>query len=177
MTVDDLALEKGIPFLAKKGVLVGRHLASDRDSKLQKKEINYALDKARPVFQKVGSEVLDQLSSEVRPSRGKGFDIYSVIGRLPKPKRGWTLPGHNYTGSYNPLEKQVDHDPETGQIRQIYQQPTRETDAIAMQHDVDYVVCSNRGEGKKCKHKADEKMVKAIYAVPWKDRQWGQQGM
>ena len=66
MTVGDLSLEKGIPFLAKKGVLVGRHFASDRDSKLENKEINYALDKARPVFQNVGSEVLDQLSKKER---------------------------------------------------------------------------------------------------------------
>ena len=47
-----------------------------------------------------------------------------------------------------------------------------------MQHDVDYDVCSNRekkyGENlKKCKHKADKKMVKALDAVPKKERQWG----
>ena len=73
-----------------------------------------------------------------------------------------TLPGHNYTGPYNPLEQQVNYDPETGQIREIYQPPTGATDAISMQHDVDYGVCSNRskkyGENEKnCKHKADKK--------------------
>ena len=40
----------------------------------------------------------------------------------------------------------MNYDPETGQIKQIYQQPTGATDAIAMQHDVDYGVCSNRNE-------------------------------
>ena len=36
------------------------------------------------------------------------------------------------------------YDPETGEILEIYQPPTGATDAIAMQHDVDYDVCSNR---------------------------------
>ena len=70
------------------------------------------------------------------------------------------------------------YDPETGEILEIYQPPTGATDAIAMQHDVDYDVCSNRekkyGENlKKCKHKADKKMVKSLDAVPYKQRQWG----
>ena len=71
--------------------------------------------------------------------------------------------GSDVTGPYHPLEQQVNYDPETGQIQQIYQQPTGATDAIAMQHDVDYGVCSNRNEKygeneKNCKHKADKKM-------------------
>ena len=95
-------------------------------------------------------------------AEGSGIDIHAAIGKFPKPKKGWTLPGHNFTGPYNPLEKQVKYDPETGEILEIYQPPTRATDAIAMQHDVDYDVCSNRekkyGENlKKCKHKADKK--------------------
>ena len=128
MTVGDLAIEKRIPFLAKKGFEAGRYYASEalRNPNLQKKAINYTLDKARPVFQKVGSEMLDQISTKVRPNRrhktdrpdldGAGFDIHSAIGKLPKPKWGWTSPGHNYTGPYNPLEQQVNYDPETGQI-------------------------------------------------------------
>ena len=158
MAVGDLAITKAIPFLAKKSFEAGRYYASEamRDPKLQKKAINYTLNKARPVIEKVGSEMLDQLSTKVRPNLryktdrpdldGAGFDIHAAIGKLPKPKRGWTLPGHNYTGPYNPLEQQVNYDPETGQIREIYQPPTGATDAIAMQHDVDYGVCSNRSE-------------------------------
>ena len=174
MAVGDFAITKGIPYLAKKSVEAGRYYASEamRDPKLQKKAINYTLDKARPVIQKVGSEMLDQLSTKVRPNQryktdgpdldGAGFDIHAAIGKFPKPKKGWILPGHNYTGPYNPLEKQVNYDPETGEILEIYQPPTGATDAIAMQHDVDYDVCSNRekkyGENlKKCKHKVDKK--------------------
>ena len=190
MAVGDLAITKGIPYLAKKGVEAGRYYASEamRDPKLQNKAINYTLDKTRPVIEKVGSEMLDQLSTKIRPNRryktdrpdldGAGFDIHAAIGKYPKPKQGWTLPGHNYTGPYNPLEKQVNFDPETGKILEIYQPPTGATDAIAMQHDVDYDVCSNRekkyGDNlKKCKHKADKKMVKNLDAVPYKQRQWG----
>ena len=100
---------------------------------------------------------------------GKGVDIHKMIGKLPKPQKGFTLPGHNYTGPYNPLEKQVKWDPKTGEILEIYQQPTGKTDAIAMQHDVDYSVCK---DDVKCKNE-DRKMVKALDAIPWKDRQWG----
>ena len=58
--------------------------------------------------------MLDQLSTKVRPNQryktdrtdldGSGFDIHAAIGKFPKPKKGWTLPGHNFTGPYNPLE-------------------------------------------------------------------------
>ena len=179
MAVGDLAITKGIPYLAKKSVEAGRYYASEamRDPKLQKKAINCTLDKACPVIQKVGSEMLDQLSTKVRPNQcyktdrpdldGAGFDIHAAIGKLPKPKKGWTLPGHNFTGPYNPLEKQVKYDLETDEILEIYQPPTGATDAIAMQHDVDYDVCSNRekkyGENlKKCKHKADKKWLSLL---------------
>ena len=83
-----------------------------------------------------------------RPKRAKGVDVHKAIGKLPKPRKGWTLPGHNYTGPYNPLEDQLRY----------------------AQHDVDYSVCGN---DRKCKNKADSKMVKSLDAIPWKERQWG----
>ena len=44
-----------------------------------------------------------------------------------------------------------------------------------MQHDVDYSVCGNKPKSNqvKCKNDADRKMVKALDAIPWKERQWG----
>lgn len=44
-----------------------------------------------------------------------------------------------------------------------------------MQHDFDYSVCANKSKSNqvKCKNDADRKMVKALDAIPWKDRQWG----
>jgi len=105
-----------------------------------------------------------------RPKKGGAVDIHKAIGKLPKPKGGWTLPGHKYTGPYNDLDNQVRYDPVTGEILEIYDPPAGKTDAIAMQHEVDYTVC---GDDKKCKHRADRKMVKALDAVPWNERQWG----
>ena len=110
-------------------------------------------------------ELLGRLPSNI----GSGIDIHNLIGKLPKPKKGFTLPGYNYAGPYNPLKKQVKFDPETGEILDVYQKPSGKTDAVAMQHDVDYTLC---GDDKKCKNKADAKMVKALDSIPWKERQW-----
>ena len=104
------------------------------------------------------------------PKKGRGVDIHKAIGKLPKPRKGWTLPGHNFTGPYNPLEDQLRYDPTTGEILEFYVNPTGKTDAIAAQHDVDYSVCGN---DRKCKNKADRKMVKSLDEIPWKERQWG----
>ena len=115
----------------------------------------------------------NRVDDPTNPLYGAGFDLHKAIGRLPKPKKGWTLPGHNYTGPYNPLEKQLSYDPQTGKILKIYQQPTGATDAVAMQHDVDYAVCTGKKNEKSCKHVADKKMVKALDAIPQNKRQWG----
>ena len=53
---------------------------------------------------------------------------------------------------------------------EIYDKPTGKTDAIAIQHDVKYSVCR---DDKECKHRADQRMVHALDAVPWRERQWG----
>ena len=78
--------------------------------------------------------------------------------------------------TYNPLEQQLRYDPTTGEILEFYVNPTGKTDAIAAQHDVDYSVCGNDqnpGDIRRCKNKADRKMVKSLDAIPWKERQWG----
>ena len=36
--------------------------------------------------------------------------IHKVIGKLPRPKRGYVLPYHKYTGPYNPLDEQLNED-------------------------------------------------------------------
>ncbi|CAH3171124.1 unnamed protein product, partial [Porites lobata] len=73
---------------------------------------------------------------------GSGVDIHKQILKVA-PYRGITIPGHNYTGPGNPLHDQLRHDDE-GNILEIYQQPTGPTDAVSMQHDVDYTVCGNK---------------------------------
>ena len=107
-----------------------------------------------------GNRVDDPTNPLYERPRGRGFDLHKAIGKLPKPKKGWTLPGHNYTGPYNPLDKQLTYDPKTGKILKIYQQPTGTADAVSMQHDVDYAVCAGKKNEKSCKHDADKKMVK-----------------
>ena len=96
--------------------------------------------------------------SFVFPGFGSGIDIHKAIGKLPKPKAGWTLPG------------QLRYNLETGEILEIYDPTTAPTDAVTMQNDVDYSVC---GDNRKCKNKADRKMVKSLDAVPYNERQWG----
>ena len=181
-TALDAFVHHALPYMAKKTVGMGRYYGSEalRNPKLQKKAIDYALDKLNPKIHDVGSQALDQLSTKIRPKKnyktnrkvlyGGALDIHKAIGKLPRPAGGWTLPGHKYIGPYNDLENQVRYNPETGEILEIYDQPTGPTDAVAMQHDVDYSVC---GDNRKCKSKADRKMVKSLDAIPYSERQWG----
>ena len=127
-----------------------------------------------PSFASLGRVLAGQAYKGVKDNvdyyRGNGLDIHKAVGKLPKPKGGWTLLRHHYTGPYNDLDKQLKYNPVTGEILEIYQKPTGTTDAIAMQHDVDYAVC---GDDKKCKHRADDKMIQALDAVPKNQRQRG----
>ena len=52
--------------MGKKAVEMGRYYGSEalRNPKLQKKAINYALDKLNPMIQNVGSQAVDQLSTK-----------------------------------------------------------------------------------------------------------------
>ena len=65
----DLFIHKGMPWLGKKSLEMGRYYTSEalRNNKLQKKAIDYAFSKATPFIQKTGSEMLDQLSTTIRP--------------------------------------------------------------------------------------------------------------
>ena len=97
------------------------------------------------------------------------IDIHKAIGKLPIiPKRGFVLPNMNYCGAYNPLNKQLIYD-KNGNILRYIQNPSGKTDAICAQHDVDYTLAKNL----KDKHIADEKMIKAINELPYKDQQYG----
>ena len=132
-----------------------------------------------PVIHNVGSQALDQLSTKIRPKKnyktnrkdldGAALDIHKAIGKLPRPAGRWTLPGHKYTGPYNDLKNQVRYNPETGEILEMYDPPAGPTDAVAIQHDVHYSVF---GDNRKCKNKADRKMVKSLDAIPYNERQW-----
>ena len=166
-SLSDIAL-KGLAnsgaYLARKGV--AKAIKSDYAKKKIKNVANKYLD------QVLGSFTSD-LSKKISPTGG-AIDIHKAILKVA-PKKGFVMPGHRYTGPGNPLEQQLRYDPNTGQILEIYQQPTGRTDAVSMQHDVDYSVCDNKPKSDqvKCKNDADRKMIKALDAIPWKDRQWG----
>lgn len=75
------------------------------------------------------------------------MDIHKVIGKLPfKPKKGFVLPSHKYTGPYNPLHDQLDENdvPISGQ------EPYNAVDAISMRHDICYRDNNNKSGKKKC---------------------------
>ena len=82
------------------------------------------------------------------------MDIHAVIGKLPRPKRGFTLPNHKYTGPYNPLDNQLDENdqPRPGQ------EPYNAVDAISMRHDI----CYRDNDTKDGKHKCDDVMLKEL---------------
>ena len=184
-SIAEMALEgltmHAIPWLAKKGVEMGSYGASElmRKKKYAEKSNRLCFIKSNSFYSKTGSDMLNQLSTKVRPNikyktdrkyiDGGAIDIHKAILKIA-PKKGFVLPGHHYTGPGNPINQQLKYDPNTGQILEIYDKPTGKTDAIAMQHDVDYSVCK---DDKKCKNKADRKMVKALDNVPYNQRQWG----
>ena len=135
----DLFDHYGLPWMGKKAVEMGRYGASElmTNKDLQKKAVNYGINKLTPFIQDSVGSAMDELSTKVRPKKKyktdrKGIDIHKQIGKLPKPKGGWTLPGQKYTGPYNDLENQVRYNPKTGEILEIYDQPTGPTDAVAM---------------------------------------------
>ena len=66
-TALDAFVHHALPYMAKKTVAKGRYYGSEalRNPKLQKKAIDYALDKLNPVIQNVGSQALDQLSTKI----------------------------------------------------------------------------------------------------------------
>ena len=43
-------------------------------------------------------------------NRGGAVDIHKLIGKIPKPKAGWTPGKYKYMGPYNPLEKQLEYE-------------------------------------------------------------------
>lgn len=96
----------------------------------------------------------DYLLQNIMKKKGKGLDIHNLIGKLPKPQKGWVLPGYRYCGPYNPLDKQVDQDgnPLPGN------EPYNQLDDICRIHDNAYEKAVTKAD----KHKADDIMLKSL---------------
>ena len=98
---------------------MGRYGASElmRSKNLQKKAVDYGRKKLSPFIEQTVRSAMDQLSIKVRPNKksktdrpdldGKGVDIHKWIGKLPRPKAGFTPGKYKFMGPYNPLEKQL----------------------------------------------------------------------
>ena len=100
MSVGDLLIQRGIPYVAKKkGIAAGGYYTSElmRNPELQQKAISYCVQNAQPAKQKVGSELLNQLSTAVRPNKKYKTDrpnlgvlalIHTqLLANFPRPKK------------------------------------------------------------------------------------------
>ena len=69
---------------------------------------------------------------------GKGIDIHKWIGKLPRPKAGFTPGKYKYMGAYNPLDEQLEYYPETGEVTKWKVMPYNKVDEISAYHDICY---------------------------------------
>ena len=100
-------------------------------------------------------------------SFGSGVDIHKWIGKLPKPKAGWTPGKYKYMGPYNPLEKQLTYDPETGKVTEWRVKPFNKVDEIAAYHDICYDMGKNKND-------CDREMVQSLDQIPFGEMpKWG----
>ena len=85
------------------------------------------------------------------------IDIHKVITGNPITKNLLKPWGSNkqktifnkYTGPRNPVEKQVDFHPYTGQIYKVNHPPSSNNDRCSMFHDIKYTVAENIGRDSK----------------------------
>ena len=99
---------------------------------------------------------------------GEAKDIHKMIGKLPKPKGGSTPSDYKYLGPYNPLDKQLKYDPETGEVLEWNVKPKNKVNEIAAYHDICYDRGVNKGD-------CDRQMVKSLDSIPYgKIPKWGQ---
>ena len=98
---------------------------------------------------------------------GAGVHIHKWIGKLPKPKAGWTPGKYKYMGPYNPLEKQLSYNPETGEVTEWKVKPYNKVDEIAAYHDICYDMGKNKGD-------CDRQMVESLDQIPYGEMpKWG----
>ena len=116
--------------------------------------------------------MLDSLSTKIIPNEkyktdrkdldGGAIDIHKMIGKLPKSKDGWTPGDYKYLGPYNPLDKQLKYDPETGEVLEWNVKPKNKVDEIAAYHDICYDRGINKGD-------CDRRMVKSLDSIPYSE--------
>ena len=166
--------------MAKRSVEMGRYGTSElmRNKNLQKKAVNYGINKLTPFIQDSVGTALDQLSTKVIPNKkyktdrpeldGRGIDVHKWIGKLPNPKAGWTPGKYKYmVGPCNRLEKQLSYNPETGEVTEWKVKPYNKVDEIAAYHDICYDMERNKGD-------CDKEMVQSLGNIPYGEMpKWG----
>ena len=153
--------------MAKKTVEMGRYGASElmRNKGLQKKVIDYTLDKLNPMIQNVGSQALNQLSTKIRPNKkyktdrkdldGGAIDVQNLLNQNWLPEfhmRTWKGQKYHFCGPNTRLEERLAREDEG--INRL--------DQVCKQHDIDY----SNAESLADKYIADQKMIDSINAFP-----------
>ena len=95
-------------------------------------------------------KMLDSLSTKIRPNKkyitdrkdldGGAIDIHKLTGNLPRPKGGWTPSDYKYLGPYNPFDKRLKYETNSGQVLEWYVQLKNKVDEIAAYHDICYLL-------------------------------------
>ena len=166
--------------MAKRSVEMGRYGTSElmRNKNLQKKAVNYGINKLTPFLQDSVGTALDRLSTKVIPNKkyktdrpeldGRGIDVHKWIGKLSKPKAGWTPGKYKYmVGPCNRLEKQLSYNPETGEVTEWKVKPYNKVAEIAAYHDICYDMERNKGD-------CDKEMVQSLDNIPCGEMpKWG----
>ncbi|CAH3017622.1 unnamed protein product [Porites evermanni] len=81
----DAFVEHALPWMGRKAVEMERYGASEalRNKKLQKKAVNYGINKLTPFIQESVGTAMDQLSTKVRPKKKYKTDRKDLDGRTP----------------------------------------------------------------------------------------------
>ena len=68
---------------------------------------------------------------------------------------------------YNPLDKQLKYDPDTGEVQELYVNPYNKVDDISAYDDI----CYDRGVNK---HQCDKEMIKRLNKISYGEMtKWG----
>ena len=95
------------------------------------------------------------------------IDIHALLEKNPITKKMLQPKfGYKYLRPYNPLDKQMLYNKQTGDIYKCYEKPKDILDKIASKHDTCYSVGKNKNE-------CDRIMVKEIDNTPYKEKPFG----
>ena len=86
------------------------------------------------------------------------MEIHTVIGKIPfKPKKGFVLPKHRFTGPYNPLHLQLDSKENPLPVSEPY----NAVDDMSLRHDI----CYRDNDTPAAKRECDRKMLAELNAL------------